>query len=152
MSTDDPISALESALADDIARRESGEALPAEAFTYELGPAGFEGASAVQLVEALSLLDQTEDMFPGVDLTSGRSIGPDTILIDLGLATQEYSSTLTNTGDLIGTPHYMAPEQARGEIADERVDVYALGAILDELLCLRAPHTHFDLMLVLDAI
>jgi serine/threonine-protein kinase len=48
----------------------------------------------------------------------------------------------TRAGSILGTPAYMPPEQARGEVErlDERVDVFALGAILCEVLTGRPPH------------
>lgn len=56
------------------------------------------------------------------------------VVVDFGLAHDETDGTLTATGDLLGTPRYFAPEQARGQPADARSDVFALGLILAELL------------------
>jgi len=51
-------------------------------------------------------------------------------LTDFGLARLAGAETLTQTGEVLGTPVYMAPEQARSEAPDARTDVYGLGAIL----------------------
>jgi len=62
------------------------------------------------------------------------------LLCDFGLARGEAAPGITRSGDLVGTPHYVAPEQAAGGEVDARSDVYALGTTLYELLTLKLPH------------
>jgi eukaryotic-like serine/threonine-protein kinase len=58
-------------------------------------------------------------------------------VVDFGIAKLRdlfSEHTLTRTGEVIGTPYYMSPEQCRGEALDARSDVYSLGAIMYEML------------------
>jgi eukaryotic-like serine/threonine-protein kinase len=60
-------------------------------------------------------------------------------IIDFGLAKATAVEGLTATGALLGTPHYMAPEQVRGKAVDARTDIYSLGALAFHLLTGRPP-------------
>ncbi|TCC64530.1 serine/threonine protein kinase [Kribbella pittospori] len=62
---------------------------------------------------------------------------------DFGIAhvPEEGASTLTGTGQIIGSVHYLAPERARGERSGKPADVYALGCVLYQLVTGRPPFT-----------
>jgi len=63
------------------------------------------------------------------------------IISDFGLVRIVHSGTQTASGIVSGTPKYMSPEQARGDMVDNRTDIYSLGVVLYELL---AGHPPFD--------
>jgi serine/threonine protein kinase/tetratricopeptide (TPR) repeat protein len=62
------------------------------------------------------------------------------VVMDFGIARSKELSGLTQTGDLVGTPEYMSPEQAKGEEIDSRSDLFSLGIILYELLTGISPY------------
>ena len=81
-----------------------------------------------------------------------RDIKPGNIMItdsgdikvmDFGIAraTDDIGATMTNTWNVIGTAQYLSPEQATGELADGRSDLYSLGCLMYELLTGRPPFT-----------
>ncbi len=90
-----------------------------------------------------------------------RDVKPDNLLLaegsvervtvlDFGIARQGANLGVTRTGELVGTPRYMAPEQARGSRhVDARVDVFALGCVLYECLAGRAAFAGDDATTVL---
>ncbi len=72
-------------------------------------------------------------------------------VLDFGIAklTDTTTGSSTRTGSLLGTPHYMAPEQAAGRPVDHRADLYAIGVILFECFTGRKPFNAealFDLL------
>ena len=63
------------------------------------------------------------------------------VLTDFGISKAGESSSLTQTGTIVGTPHYMAPEQALGTEVDGRADQYALGVVAYQMLTRQCPFT-----------
>lgn len=76
-----------------------------------------------------------------VMLVRRRKSGDDQVkLLDFGIAKlQEAEGRKSTTGDFIGTPAYMSPEQIRGENLDARSDLYSMGCLLFELVSGRQP-------------
>src|SRR5215475_8372112 len=81
------------------------------------------------------LLDSND----AVDHVKILDFGIAKVLDNKALDTHSLEQRLTNVGSVIGTPHYMAPEQCQGEDADSRSDIYSLGVVLYELLTGVAP-------------
>jgi serine/threonine protein kinase len=97
------------------------------------------------------------DMKPENIFLCARGGGEDFVkIVDFGIAKMNDVSgapgpKLTKTGMIFGTPEYMSPEQAGAKHLDERVDIYALGVILFELLTGRVPFTGDSFMGIITA-
>ncbi|WAA13651.1 Stk1 family PASTA domain-containing Ser/Thr kinase [Fervidibacillus halotolerans] len=93
-----------------------------------------------QLVSAISHAHQNNIIH--------RDIKPQNILIDkkgnvkitdFGIAQALTSTTITNTNSLLGSVHYISPEQARGGMTTKKSDIYSLGIVMFEMLTGRVP-------------
>jgi serine/threonine-protein kinase len=85
------------------------------------------------------------DMKPENVFLVGDPRAPRVKVIDFGISKQnDGSSKLTRTGMVMGTPAYMAPEQARGEHVDFRADIYAVGGILYRAVTGKSPYDGED--------
>lgn len=89
---------------------------------------------AIQAAHEAGLVHR--DLKPANILVTDREGEAHPFILDFGIALLEEAPGLTLTGQLIGTPGYLSPEQARGEVGciDRRTDIFSLGIILYELL------------------
>lgn len=127
-------------------------------FTYLAMPF-YANGSLARLLRAVGPLALGEtvrlaaELGRGLDALHGRGIlhrdvKPSNVLLDadgtaaladFGLALATDSTRLTEEGQVLGTPHYMAPELIEGREATQASDVYALGCVLYECLAGRPP-------------
>ncbi len=105
----------------------------------------------VDVDEAIAIIDQAceglhyahrhgvvhRDVKPGNLL---RAREGDVKLADFGIAKATEQSSITQVGSVLGTAAYLAPEQARGEEAGPRADLYALGVVTYQLISGRLPY------------
>lgn len=93
-----------------------------------------EVAEGVHAAHKMGLVHR--DLKPGNVIVEKTEEGWKPYVMDFGLAREQEAPGATRTGMLVGSPSYMAPEQARGEVhrLDRRTDVYGLGATFYEIL------------------
>jgi eukaryotic-like serine/threonine-protein kinase len=87
---------------------------------------GYQVASGLAAAHAQGLVHR--DVKPG-NIMLENGLGR-VVITDFGLARAADDASLTHSGIVAGTPHYMAPEQARGDAVDARSDLFSLGAVL----------------------
>lgn len=109
-------------------------------------------ADALAHAHAMSTVHR--DIKPDNILMVDRSEGLRPVLVDFGLAISEDAASADERGQIMGTPNYMAPEQARGRghRIDGRTDIYSLGVVFYRMLCGRLPFRSANLTDLLDQI
>jgi serine/threonine protein kinase/tetratricopeptide (TPR) repeat protein len=135
-----------------------GETLAERIAAHPSGLTAVEALSiARQITEALQAAHEKgivhRDLKPAnVKITVGGTVK----VLDFGLATAAGDSAtrenLTQSGTLVGTPRYMAPEQFVGDPIDARTDIYAAGLVLFEMLTGRPPFEGISTLARLEAI
>jgi serine/threonine protein kinase len=117
-----------------------------------------QGEQPMSLATALDIISQVGDAldYAHANRVIHRDVKPANILIttenrvkitDFGIARLE-SSNLTQEGQLLGTPNYMAPEQIQGKEVDHRADLFSLGVVLYEMLTRHKPFQGENLTVV----
>jgi serine/threonine protein kinase len=97
---------------------------------------------AIQIVQGLARAHEADiihrDIKPANILITDRG---EVKIVDFGLARAAGQTRLTKASTTLGTVAYMSPEQARGEDADQRTDIWSLGVVLYEMVTGRLPFT-----------
>ena len=120
-------------------------------------------ALALQICRALNAAHKSgvihRDLKPENIFLHRTSDGDEIVkIVDFGIAqlrlpesapTEERQRKLTTEGTIVGTPEYMAPEQARGDVMDHRVDIYAVGIIMYEMFTGHPPFTGTAMLQIL---
>ncbi len=110
-----------------------------------------EAARAVQAAHDLRIVHR--DLKPDNFLVGTRGVGRAVFVTDFGLARPaQGGGRVTVSGVVLGTPGYMAPEQAAGETLDARTDVWGLAATLYFLLVRRPPFDNANILRFLRAV
>ncbi|HVW26448.1 MAG TPA: protein kinase [Polyangiaceae bacterium] len=137
------------------------EGEPLDQFLARRGP--------VPLAEALPILDRISralDAAHGAGIVH-RDLKPGNVfladdegarfpkLLDFGVAkltreNEKHNDFRTTTGAMLGTPHYMSPEQCRGDAIDYRTDVYSFGVMIHQMLTGRLPFDSDSILKVMN--
>jgi serine/threonine-protein kinase len=123
------------------------ELLGGDNLRQRLGRGRFAPRDAVRVADALlAALEHAHergvvhrDVKPDNVVYRRRDDDRDLVLVDFGLARAVGDASVTRQGTCVGSPRYLAPERVLGRPADERADLYAVGAILFEMLTGRPP-------------
>ncbi len=112
---------------------------------------GAQMLAALRVAHASGVLHR--DVKPANVLLDTRADGTTRVVItDFGIARMDGDATLTQTGLVLGSPAYIAPERARGDLASPSSDLWALGATLYAACEGRSPHERVEAMAALTAV
>jgi eukaryotic-like serine/threonine-protein kinase len=128
--------------------QKEGPLPPTRAFSIAL-----QVAASLSDAHACSIVHR--DLKPDNVMLQDRGRHKDVVrVLDFGIAklrddNRATQQAMTQAGDMLGTPQYMAPEQIRGETIDGRTDVYALGCLIYEMVTARLPFEAATVMAML---
>lgn len=112
---------------------DTGGGIPAEEAIYIATGV----AKALEAAHGVGLIHR--DVKPSNIMLEPKENGDHVWLMDFGLVKLQTELDLTREGTLVGTPHYMSPEQAGGENVGVQTDIYSLGVVLYRMLTGKVP-------------